>query len=57
MENNKENRLKLAKMLTAKLTTVQIEHMLIQVLAQDFTDQILFEETIMKIKKLYGEIK
>jgi hypothetical protein len=57
MENNKENRLKIAEMLIAKLTNKQIKYMLMNVLAQDFTDNVLFEETIMKIKKLYGEIK
>lgn len=57
MENNKENRLKIAKMLIAKLTNKQIKHMLMNVLAQDLTDNVLFEETIMKIRKLYGEIK
>lgn len=51
MENNKRNRLKLAKMLILKLTNSQIEHMLTQVLAQDLTDNTLFEETIMKVKK------
>lgn len=57
MENNKENRLKIAEMLIAKLTNKQIKHMLMNVLAQDLTDNVLFEETIMKIRKLYGEIK
>ena len=57
MENNKKNRLKLAQMLIANLTDKQIKYMLLNVLAQDLTDNILFEETIMKIKKLYGEIK
>jgi hypothetical protein len=57
MENNRENRLKLAHLLIGKLTNQQIKHMLLQVLAQDLTDNVIFEETIMKIKKLYGEIK
>jgi hypothetical protein len=57
MENNRENRLKLAHLLIGKLTNQQIKHMLLQALAQDLTDNVIFEETIMKIKKLYGEIK
>lgn len=57
MENNKENRLKLAHLLIAKLTNKQRKHMLLKALVQELTDNILFEETIMKIKKLYGEIK
>tara|TARA_A100001201_G_scaffold128583_1_gene113668 strand:+ start:339 stop:512 length:174 start_codon:yes stop_codon:yes gene_type:complete len=57
MENSKQNRFKLAEMLVARLTNKQIKHMLINVLAQDLTNNVLFEETIMKIRKLYGEIK
>ena len=57
MENNKKNRFKIAEMLIAKLTNKQIKHMLTNVLAQDLADNVLFEETIMKIRKLYGEIK
>ena len=57
MENNKQNRLKLAQLLIENLTNEQIKNMLTQALAQDLTNNILFEETIMKIRKLYGEIK
>ena len=57
MENNKENRLKLAHLMMSKLTNKQIKNMLLNVLAQDLTDDVLFEETIIKIRKLYGEIK
>ncbi len=57
MENNKQNRLKLARLLIENLTNEQIKNMLTQTLAQDLTNNILFEETIMKIRKLYGEIK
>ena len=57
MENNKENRLKLAHLMMSKLTNKQIKNMLLNVLAQDLTDDVLFEETIIKIRKLYREIK
>ena len=57
MENNEQNRLKLAQLLIENLTNEQIKNMLTQALAQDLTNNILFEETIMKIRKLYGEIK
>jgi hypothetical protein len=57
MENNKKNRLLAASLLIENLTDKEIKHMLLKVLAQDLTDNVLFEETVMKIKKLYGDKK